>query len=216
MSADGNRLVIGGRLGSYYKGHVKVYDYDEVTSTWFLSGQIDGLDYYDRFGSDVDISEDGNRIIVGAFTSDGQSANVLNAGEFKVYEFDGVNWNQLGTQFIGSAEDRLGESVAISGDGNRIAVSSPENDQNGSNSGKVVVYRYSDIDLDWVPEGIEIVGECKQDRFGEGGGAVALDRTGAHLAVGAQRVNYYAGMSRVYEIEPGVGDGTSGSINLCL
>ena len=27
MAADDNRLVIGGRLGSYYRGHVTVYDY---------------------------------------------------------------------------------------------------------------------------------------------------------------------------------------------
>ena len=216
MAADGNRLVIGGRLGSYYKGHVKVYDYDDGTSQWVLNGQIDGSDYYDRFGGDVDISEDGSRIIVGAFTSDGQTANLADAGEFRVYEFDGNNWNPLGQQIIGTPGDRLGESVVISGDGTHIAVSSPQSDENGSNAGKVVVYQYSDVDEAWLLQGIDIVGECTQDRFGEGGGAIALDRSGAHVAVGAQRVNYYAGMSRVYEVLSGVGDGLNGAINSCL
>ena len=122
MAADDNRLVIGGRLGSYYKGHVKVYDYDDGTSQWVLNGQIDGSDYYDRFRGDVDISEDGSRIIVGhLLASDGKTANLADAGEFRVYEFDGNNWNPLGQQIIGTPGDRLGESVVISGD----AVSSP-------------------------------------------------------------------------------------------
>ena len=42
-----------------------------------------------------------------------------------------------------------------------------------------------------------------------------MDRNGSHLAVGAQRGNYYAGMSRVYEALAGAGDGTGGSTNNC-
>lgn len=99
--------------------------------------------------------------------------------------------------------------------GTHIAVSSPESDDNGSNSGKVEVYIFSEVDQIWVSRGIDIIGECKQDRFGEGGNAIAMDRFGTHLAIGAQRVNYYQGMARVYEVLPGVGDGLSGSINLC-
>ena len=34
----------------------------------------------------------------------------------------------------------MGEAVAISGDGNYVAVSSPKNDDNGLNTGKIVVY----------------------------------------------------------------------------
>ena len=89
MAADDNRLVIGGRLDSSYRGHVTVY-----------------------------------------------------AGEFRVYEFDGNNWNPLGQQIIGTPGDRLEESVVISGD----AVSSPQSDENCSNAGKVVVYQYSDVE----------------------------------------------------------------------
>ena len=89
MAADDNRLVIGGRLDSSYRGHVTVY-----------------------------------------------------AGEFRVYEFDGNNWNPLGQQIIGTPGDRFGESVVISGD----AVSSPQSDENCSNAGKVVVYQYSDVE----------------------------------------------------------------------
>jgi hypothetical protein len=217
MAADGNRLVIGGRRGSLSKGHITIYDYDGGSSQWVLNDQIDGQDYYDRFGGDVDISEDGSRIVVGAFTSDGQSAGLDDAGEVSIFEYDGSNWNILGQQIIGAAiKDRMGESVAISGDGTHIAVSSPQSDENGSNTGKVEVYKFSEVDQAWLPKGNDIVGDCKQDRFGEGGGAVALDHSGAHVAVGAQRGRNYYGISRVYEALAGAGDGTSGSTNNCV
>jgi hypothetical protein len=216
MAADGERIVVGGKLGDYYRGIVKVYDYDGLTSQWQLNGSINGLDYYDRFGGAVDISEDGNRIVVGAPTSDGQASGVYNAGEFQVFDYDGSNWNRLGQKVIGSAQmDKLGEAVVISGDGTHIAISSPESDDNGTNAGKVEVYKYSQVDQAWLPQGIDILGECAGNKFGEGGGAIALDRSGEHLAVGAIRGNYYAGMARVFETVAGEGDANNGSNNDC-
>jgi hypothetical protein len=219
MDASGNRLVIGARLGGYYMGYVKVYDYDTPSSQWVQIGYINGEDYYDRFGSDVDISEDGTRIVVGAFTSDGQAAQIHDAGEFSVFKYDASSsggWSLLGQQVVGDATmDKLGDSVAISGDGSHVAISSPGNDGVWENAGKVVVYKYSAAEDAWVKEGSDIHGECPGDSFGEGGGAVALDRTGSHLAVGSQRGGYYTGMTRVYELLTGPGDGTNGSINEC-
>ena len=216
MAADGKRIVIGSRLGDDYRGTVKVYDYDDIASQWQLNGSMNGLDYYDRFGGDVDISEDGTRIVVGAPTSDGQESGVYNAGEFQVFDYDGSNWNRLGQKVIGATQmDKLGETVAISGDGTHIAVSSPESDDNGTNAGKVKVYKYSEEDQAWIPQGIEILGECAGYKLGEGGGSIALDRSGAHLAIGAERGNYYAGMSRVFETLAGEGDANNGSVNEC-
>ncbi len=117
ITGNGLRLIIGGRLGSLTKGHAVIYDYDSNTAQWVLNARIDGEDYYDRFGGDVDISEDGTRIIVGAFTSDGPADNLHDAGDVQVYQFDGTTWNTLGQKLVGTVEDRLGESVAISGDG---------------------------------------------------------------------------------------------------
>ena len=177
---------------------------------------MNGLDYYDRFGGDVDISEDGTRIVVGAPTSDGQESGVYNAGEFQVFDYDGSNWNRLGQKVIGTTKmDKLGETVVISGDGTHIAISSPESDDNGTNAGKVKVYKFSEEDQAWLPKGIEILGECAGNKLGEGGGSIALDRSGAHLAVGAERGNYYAGMSRVFETVAGEGDANNGSVNEC-
>ncbi len=216
MDGEGKRMVVGGKLGNYYRGVVKVYDYDDVSSLWRLNASLNGLDYYDRFGGSVDISEAGSRIVVGAPTSDGQASGVYNAGEFQVFDYDGTNWNVIGQKVIGSAQmDKLGEAVSISGDGTHIAISSPESDDNGSNAGKVEVYEYSEEDQAWIPVGLDILGECEGNKFGEGGGAIALDRTGEHLAVGASRGNYYAGMSRIFMTEAGKGNIFSGSNNEC-
>jgi len=217
MDASGNRLVIGARLGGYYMGYVSIFDYDSSTSQWVQNGYINGEDYYDRFGSDVDVSEDGTRIVVGAFTSDGQAAQIHDAGEFSVFKYDGAgSWSPLGQQVVGEAAmDKFGDSVAISGDGSHVAISSPGSDGVWEDGGKVIVYKYSAADDAWLKEGSDIHGECPGDNFGEGGGAVSLDRTGSHLAVGSQRGGYYAGMTRVYELLPGPGDGTNGSVNVC-
>ncbi len=218
MDAEGKRVVVGGKLGNYYRGVVKVYDYDDDLSTWQLIASMNGLDYYDRFGGSVDISEDGSRIVVGAPTSDGQALGVYNAGEFKVYDYDGNNWNAIGQAIIGASQmDKLGEAVAISGDGTHVAVSSPESDENGNNAGKVEVYKYSEEDQVWISAGLDVLGESAGIKFGEGGGAIALDRTGTHLSVGAIRGNYYAGMASVFmAVSAGEGAINRGTYNVFL
>ncbi len=217
MDAEGKRLVVGGRLGSYYTGYTKVFEYRDAVSDWVEIAYFSGGDYYDRFGSDVDISSDGNRIVIGAFTSDGQNLGIHDAGEFCIMEYNGSSWNLVGQPIIGDAEmDQLGTSVIISGDGSHVAISAPGNDSDGlSNNGEVKVYKFSTEDNEWVQQGFDINGECDGDRLGEGGGALAMDYTGTYLAVGARRGRYYRGMTRVFEALAGVGDGSGGSTNFC-
>ena len=203
MSGDGHRLVIGSAYGSWFRGSVDVLEYDSNSDQWVSIGNFGGEAYYDRFGSDVDMSEDGTRIIVGAKANDNNGSN---SGASQVFEYDASTstWNQLGQNVHGAGtSDKLGESVAISGDGRRIAISSPKSDENGVlNSGKVALYQYSETDGAWVPFGSEIYGEGIDSRLGEGNGSIALDRNGQHLVVGSNRGNYYAGRSRVFEALP--------------
>ena len=204
MSADGYRLVIGSTYGSWFRGSVDILDYDTQSSKWVSIGMLSGDGYYDSFGSDVAISEDGNRIIVGAKKSDGEGNQSKNTGESRVFEYVDFSWNQLGQTVVGTnGQEKLGESVAISGDGRCIAISSPKSDENGVlNSGKVALYKYSKTEEAWMPYGDSIVGEGQDSRLGEGNGSIALDRTGRHIVVGSVRGNYYAGRSRVFEAVP--------------
>ena len=67
-----------------YAGGVSVYDF--VGNIWVQTGDaILGLDYYDRFGHDVDLSDDGNRIVVGAYTSDKQDLCMRDIGQVTVF-----------------------------------------------------------------------------------------------------------------------------------
>ena len=67
ITADGNRVAAGapGDQGFFIIGYVKVYDYDSF-GNWILVGdQING-NAIDWFGYDLDLSREGNRLIVGA------------------------------------------------------------------------------------------------------------------------------------------------------
>lgn len=70
----------------------------------------------------VDISADGSSMIVGAKQDD---TGALNGGIARVYDFVGGEWIQRGNEFIGVIEDQQQGVVAMSNDGNRIAISSP-------------------------------------------------------------------------------------------
>ena len=206
MSADGNKLVVGSSYGGWFLGNVEIFECDTTSNQWSLSGSIDGSGYYDRFGGDVDISDDGNTIVVGGAGVDNTEGGTYskNVGEFKVFTHDGLSWNQLGHEVIGEEKyDKMGESVAISGDGKRVAVSSPKSDNDGrNNNGKAQLFSYDDDSDTWIST-IEIRGDCNNDRLGESSGAIAMDYHGHHIIVGAQRGHYYEGKARVYEAVQG-------------
>ena len=79
-----------------------------------------------------------------------------------------------------AAGDYSGESVAMSSDGNRIAIGAPYNDGNDSNSGHVRVYDYSNGS--WSQVGSDIDGEATSDQSGY---FVAMNSDGSRIAIGA-------------------------------
>ena len=50
-----------------------------------------------------------------------------------------------------------------------------------------------------MPQEASIHGTDVNDRIGEGNGSIAMDRSGNHIAIGAQRGNYYDGVAYAYE-----------------
>lgn len=146
LSADGYRVAIG----AYYNdgnghnaGHVRVYEW--VNGTWQQIGEdIDGETESELSGYSVSLSADGNRVAIGAPYNNG---NGHNAGLVRVYEYvNGTpgSWGQIGWDIEGEAEnDSSGRSLALSGDGNRVAVGAPGNSDNGNSSGQVRIYDLS-------------------------------------------------------------------------
>ena len=143
-----------------------------------LGADIDGEAAGDAFGSAVELSSDGSRVAIGAYLNDG---NGTNAGQVRIYDYNGSSWTQVGVDIDGEAAgDASGWSVAMSSDGSRVAIGARQNDGNGSNAGHVRIYDYNGSS--WTQVGLDIDGEAAFDSFG---GSVALSSDGSRVAIGA-------------------------------
>jgi LPXTG-motif cell wall-anchored protein len=113
--------------------------YTLINGAWTQTGaDIDGEAAGDASGYSVAMSGDGSRIASGAALNDG---NVSDAGHVRVYTLINGAWTQTGVDIDGEAAyDVSGFSVAISGDGSRIAIGAVYNDGTGSDAGHVRVY----------------------------------------------------------------------------
>lgn len=145
LSANGNRIAIGAidnDDGGAEAGHVRVY---ELTgNNWVQVGQdIDGEAAGDLAGHSVSISADGNRVAIGAPQND-DNGDI--AGHARIYAWDGDQWTQIETDIDGEATgDKFGWAVALSGNGNRLAIGAPFNDGNGNDAGQVRVYELQTV-----------------------------------------------------------------------
>ncbi len=180
LSANGDRVAIGagGNDGNgSLSGHVRVYDRNG--SAWVQVGaDIDGENAGDGSGFSVSLSANGDRLAIGAT---GNNDNGAGAGQVRVYEWSGTVWAQLGVDIDGeNAGDRCGWSASFSADGNRLAISSPLNDANGSAAGHVRVFDWDGTA--WVQLGAAVEGEAAGDQSGF---SISLSADGTTLAVGA-------------------------------
>ena len=222
LSADGKRFVLGNKQYLTNSGSVEIHEFDDSSKQWTLMKAIHGVNYYDRLGDSVDMSEDGNRIVFGVPNSDqGPKESVtVDSGQVYVYDYDGSDWNMVGEPITNpTSSDRLGRSVAISGDGSHIALAAPGSDGSNTalaapgagvddviqNTGKVDVYTYSEKQGRWIANINPIYGDCSNDQYGEVG-ALAMDRFGTHLVIGAGHGNYYRGIARAYVLTQGPRD----------
>lgn len=130
--------------------------------------------FNDRFGETVDVSDD--LAVVG---SPGDDDNGSDSGAVYVYRWDGVTWveEQKLLDFSGASGDRLGSSVAVSGD---FAIGgAPGDDDSGSDSGSASVYRWDGAS--WTQEQkILATGGAVLDRFG-----ISVDIDAGRAIIGA-------------------------------
>jgi hypothetical protein len=191
MSGDGNRVAVGDLYGpdgydiggvgvaetgpeDYPPGAVRIFDWDG--STWQQVGEpiegtgavTEGLPEF--FGASVALSSDGERVVAGS---------TLQA---RAFDYDSVNgWTQAGNA-IGST-DQVNGAVAISADGNRVAVG-PGLLPAVLGSGEEFVVQIFDYDVSdgWIQVGSDI------DEEGPGqyinGSSVAMSADGNRVVVG--------------------------------
>lgn len=165
LSDDGNTLAVaawseqsnatginGNQADNSADESGAVYIFKRSGTSWVQQAYIKASNtgVWDRFGSDVSLSADGNTLAVGAHlekssatgTDGAQNDNSADSAG-AVYVFtstDGV-WSQqayLKASNTG-ADDYFGHKVVLSGDGNTLAVSAVREDSNGTQSDNSVI-----------------------------------------------------------------------------
>ena len=166
-----------------------------------IGDDIDGDAVEQDLGRSVALSADGSRMAVGAPAAGGPPA--VGPGTVRVYERTSSGWVQLGLDIDGEEDsDESGTSVAISADGNRVAIGAPFNGASPNFShGHVRVYEWTGTEWDQVGEDID--GENGGDLSGM---AVSLAADGNRVAIGApynSDIGPLAGQVRVFDLVGG-------------
>ncbi|HHI93529.1 MAG TPA: integrin [Gammaproteobacteria bacterium] len=169
----------------------------------------------DGFGGAMALSADGRTLVVGANEEDSGGSNEAddstpNAGAVYVYSLDGDSWSQQAYLKASNAdsEDSFGSAVALSADGNTLAVGATDEDGDGSDAGDNsalnagAVYLYTRSGDSWSQQAyLKAADATNGDRFG---GSVALSADGATLAVGARYKNTNSGAVYVFTRDDGL------------
>ena len=176
LSSDGTILAVGAWFGNSPgadSGWVKIYEYNGTS--WVQQGSdIGGEAAADHSGLSVSLSKDGKIVAIGAHN------NGSGIGHVRIYNYNGTTWTQLGSDIDGTtSDDEFGKSVAINDDGTIVAIGADSNDDNGTNSGKALVYHYHNNT--WIQKGNTLKGNT-HDRFGS---CIDINGEGDIIVVGA-------------------------------
>ena len=198
ISDDGNTLAVGAQ---HENGTGAVYIFSRARGNWvqqvYLKTYNQGKN--DKFGGSVALSSDGNTLAVGATGEDAGARGVFkpdnlpnyfnnsseNSGAVYIFSRISGNWQLQAyvKAFSSRKNHEFGGSVALSGDGNTLAVGATnENFTDGNNAG--TVYLYSRVSRNWTQQGGVIASNA--ERFDKFGYSVALSDDGNTLAVGAR------------------------------
>ena len=181
LSGTGYRVAIGAHSDDSPgkdNGTVHVLEWSTANSTWSLVGvKLDGDEgrhaMRSAFGSSVDLSEDGNKLIIGApgfdvtgvYPTYGQTVGQMrgsNDGKIYIYEYSSGSWNVFGNSPTRSDPgDRFGCGVGISNDGLKIAAAY----QGANDKGFVNYYEYNNGTSQWDLEQT-LSGASNGDFFG--------------------------------------------------
>jgi hypothetical protein len=144
LSADGSVLAIGAPYFQTQTGIVRIFKFDG--QLWSLKQTLGDGSVGDLVGLSVSLSADGNNIAIGAPHSNPSS--IYQAGNTKIYKFDGSTWSLSGTIDGKHNGDKSGYSVSLSPDGNFLCIGVPQLDNVDSQDGNVWIYSWNGDD--WI------------------------------------------------------------------
>ena len=183
VSDNGNTVVVGARyddtIAGTDSGSAYIYRYDGTDWDETKLVASDGA-ASDNFSISVTVSGDGNTVVVGSYFDD--TTRGTNSGSAYIYKYDGTNWDE--TKLVagdGAANDNLGISIAISGDGNTLVVGARFDDTStGTNSGSAYIYKYDGTN--WDETKLVASDGAADDYFGY---SVDVSGDGSTVVVGA-------------------------------
>jgi len=187
LSSDGHKVAVGGvgQSGNGQRGFVEVIHWNG--QSWNTIGRRieDGFSQGGEFGHSVALSSHGTTLAVGSPGDDSLD------GSISVFDLKGDGqWGRRGDKIFGDDNGRLGESVAISWDGNIVVGGEPlYNDV-----GRVCIFNWNGAEGSWDQQGNSIVGSDGSEM----GSAVALSDDGSRVIVGAPS-HQFVGLVRVFE-----------------
>lgn len=166
------------------------------------TGRAQSNDFY---GDSVVLSGDGYRLAVGARSAQGRPGQYN--GVVEVFEYNSGSWQQMGNTFYGTSTPsyraRVGQAVALSFHGTRIAIGVPGGDSaNGANTGHVKVYDWDGSSWNEFAHIMDGPGKAGVDDFGS---QIAMTPDGSRLVIGSRKYDFsssitQSGLVRVYEV----------------
>jgi hypothetical protein len=176
LSARGDWLAIG----ALNDGDGAVHVFQRERAGWRLQRRLTAGDAAARksFGAAVALSAEGEVLAVGAYQQEAD-----NNGAVYLFRRNGNQWTTAGSVKapVSGTSETFGHSLALSGDGRRLAVGAYDESSLAPTSGAVHVF--DERDGLWSVEGfLKASPPATADRFGD---ALALSSDGLTLAVGA-------------------------------
>ncbi len=209
LSADGNTLAAGawkengsatGINGSPNTGAAQsgaAYVFVRSGTSWAQQAYVKASNTQssDKFGVSVALSANGDTLAVGASDRNSISSGINGSGAAYVFARSGTSWAEQAYLLASNSErpDNFGRHVALSGDGNTLAVGAPEecsnatgingDQSNNSQTGSGAVYVFTRSGTNWAQQAyVKASNTGFLDRFGA---SLALSGDGSTLAVGA-------------------------------
>ncbi|WP_394171005.1 hypothetical protein [Saccharospirillum alexandrii] len=205
-SEQSDAQVINGQQNNNVTNAGAVYVFTRDDDTWQQQAYIKASDATgdEFFGRSISLDSEGSTLAVSAFLEDSSDTGVNGdafdiaankSGAAYVFVHDGANWTQQAFIKASNTEeqDRFGNSISISGDGDTLAVGTIREDSavtgidgdqsNNEAPSAGAVYVFTRTDADWAQQAyLKASNTDAGDSFGS---AVSLSHTGDVLVVGA-------------------------------
>lgn len=194
MSDNGETIAVSAREGNangkVNAGYVRVFSLNGSDNWEQLGKDLEGESEDEQFGRALAMSANGQRLAVGT-TMWNQLKGIV-----RIFDYTSGNWNPVGQDLIGArSNDWFGSGIALSANGNVVAVGADGIDTAGDNAGLIRIFHLEGC-CTWKQYGQDILGEGEQARLGMH--QVSLSDDGCCLAGGAYNINNGEGKGYLY------------------